>query len=147
VRLVSLNVAAFDAAKLGAVSVVADARRGLEALHEALESAGYPGTGAGYREEVARLKREWDGIVDRYRADTGGAPLAQAAVIGAVNDAYGGTATVICAAGSMPGDLLRLWRPEDPKSYHLEYGYSCMGYEIRRASASSSPSHHGRSSS
>ena len=51
-------------------------------------------------------------------------------VIGIVNDAVGGHATVICAAGSLPGDLLRLWRPEDPKSYHVEYGFSCMGYEI-----------------
>ena len=51
-------------------------------------------------------------------------------MIGIVNDAVGGHATVICAAGSLPGDLLRLWRPEDPKAYHVEYGFSCMGYEI-----------------
>ena len=56
--------------------------------------------------------------------------LAQPEIIGIVNDAIGGHATVICAAGSLPGDLLKLWRPEDPKAYHLEYGYSCMGYEI-----------------
>ena len=56
--------------------------------------------------------------------------LGQAEVIGIVNDAVGGHATVICAAGSLPGDLLRLWRVDDPKAYHVEYGFSCMGYEI-----------------
>ena len=56
--------------------------------------------------------------------------LAQPEIIGIVNDAVGGRATVVCAAGSLPGDLLKLWRPEERKAYHLEYGYSCMGYEI-----------------
>ena len=82
-------------------------------------------------ERVADLKREWDGIVDGLRAhDDAPGDLGQAEVIGIVNDAVGGHATVICAAGSLPGDLLRLWRPEDPKAYHVEYGFSCMGYEI-----------------
>src|SRR6202008_4662181 len=56
--------------------------------------------------------------------------LSELNVIGLVNEAAGGKATVVCAAGNLPGELLRLWRPEDPKAYHLEYGYSCMGYEI-----------------
>lgn len=56
--------------------------------------------------------------------------MAQAEVIGLVGETFGGKATVICAAGSLPGDLLKLWRPEDPRAYHLEYGFSCMGYEI-----------------
>ena len=90
-----------------------------------------PGPRPPYRERVTELKAEWDGIVDALRApnDEPG-DLGQAEVIGIVNDAVGGHATVICAAGSLPGDLLRLWRPEDPKAYHVEYGFSCMGYEI-----------------
>ncbi|MCS7193928.1 MAG: 3D-(3,5/4)-trihydroxycyclohexane-1,2-dione acylhydrolase (decyclizing) [Meiothermus sp.] len=129
VRLIGLNVAPFDAAKLGGVMLVADARRGLEALREALK--GHEGTSAAYRAEVERLKREWDQTVTAYRTPRPEKKeMAQAEVIGLVNEVYGGKATVICAAGSLPGDLLKLWRPEDPKAYHLEYGFSCMGYEI-----------------
>ncbi len=128
VRFVGLNVVPMDAAKLGALSVVADAREGLTALSAGL--ADWSGTPASYRAQVSALKREWDAAVDLARQDTGSAPPAQGAVIGAVNDAVGGHATMICAAGSMPGDLLRLWRPEDEKAYHVEYGYSCMGYEV-----------------
>jgi 3D-(3,5/4)-trihydroxycyclohexane-1,2-dione acylhydrolase (decyclizing) len=120
-----------DARKLRAVPVVADAREALTALDAQLGAAGYAGTLAPYRRRVADLKREWDGIVDGLRAhDDAPGDLGQAEVIGIVNDAVGGHATVICAAGSLPGDLLRLWRPEDPKAYHVEYGFSCMGYEI-----------------
>ena len=128
VQFIGLNVVPMDAAKLGALSVVADAREGLRALNEALE--GWKGTDAAYRQEVTALKTEWDAAVDAARLDTGSVPPAQGAVLGAVNDAVDGHSTVICAAGSLPGDLLRLWRPEDPKAYHVEYGYSCMGYEI-----------------
>ncbi|RDI95315.1 3D-(3,5/4)-trihydroxycyclohexane-1,2-dione acylhydrolase (decyclizing) [Meiothermus sp. QL-1] len=129
VRFIGLNVAPFDAAKANGVMLVADARRGLEALLEALKR--HQGSPAAYRAEVARLKREWDETVTAYRTPKPGKnPMAQAEVIGLVNEVYGGKATVICAAGSLPGDLLKLWRPEDPKGYHLEYGFSCMGYEI-----------------
>ena len=115
--------------------MVADAREALEALTAALEAADWQGTAPAYRERIAAEKAEWDAEVDRHRAGTGGTGdadgiLAQPEIIGIVNDAVGGHATVICAAGSLPGDLLKLWRPEDPKAYHLEYGYSCMGYEI-----------------
>src|SRR5205085_7728660 len=84
-----------------------------------------------YCERIASLKAEWDGIVDDLRT-VNGAPgdIGQAEVIGIVNDAVGGKATVVCAAGSLPGDLLRLWRVDDPKAYHVEYGFSCMGYEV-----------------
>ena len=124
-----------DAAKQRALPMVADAREALEALTAALEAAGWQGTSPAYRERIAAEKAEWDAEVDRHRAGTGGTGdadgiLAQPEIIGIVNDAVGGHATVICAAGSLPGDLLKLWRPEDPKAYHLEYGYSCMGYEI-----------------
>jgi 3D-(3,5/4)-trihydroxycyclohexane-1,2-dione acylhydrolase (decyclizing) len=131
VRFIGINVGAMDARKQRAVPVVADAREALVALGGELGTAGYAGTATSYRERITELKAEWDGIVDALRApnDEPG-DLGQAEVIGIVNDAVGGHATVICAAGSLPGDLLRLWRPEDPKAYHVEYGFSCMGYEI-----------------
>jgi 3D-(3,5/4)-trihydroxycyclohexane-1,2-dione acylhydrolase (decyclizing) len=138
VRFVALNVAAFDAHKLGALALVADARSGLEALTRALTAGtrdddptpAFAGTGSGFRAEVADLKHAWDATVDDLRRVRPNGALAQAEVIGIVNDVVGGDAVVINAAGSMPGDLLKLWRPTDPKAYHLEYGFSCMGYEI-----------------
>lgn len=152
VEFVSINVVPADAGKLRSLPLVADAKRALACLGAELASAGWTGAPTGWRERVAALKAEWDGVVDDLRAGKGlaatrggvdpgerlaladaGVPddrLAQSEVIGIVNDAVGGHATVVCAAGSMPGDLLKLWRPEDPKAYHLEYGYSCMGYEI-----------------
>ena len=130
VKFIGLNVVPLDAHKLAASPMVADAKRGLEHLHLTLKEVGYQGTASAYRDEVARLKAEWDRAVSDLRTVKAPHNLAQSEVIGLVNDAFGGKATVICAAGSMPGDLLKLWRPEDPKAYHLEYGYSCMGYEI-----------------
>src|SRR5262249_53313340 len=131
VRFVGINVAPMDAHKQRAVAVVADARETLRALDTALRDAGYSGTSPDYRASIAGLKREWDAVVTELRAvkDEPG-DLGQSEIIGVVNDAVGGHATVICAAGSLPGDLLRLWRPEDEKAYHVEYGFSCMGYEI-----------------
>jgi len=133
VRFVGLNVAPMDAYKLGAVPLIADARRGLEALQARLE--GWGGTSPAYRAEVADQKAGWDAIVDDLRAvsnrvQANASRPAQAQVMGVVNDVFGGDATVINAAGSMPGDLLKLWRSRDPKAYHVEYGFSCMGYEI-----------------
>lgn len=129
VKFVGLNVVSFDAGKLNGVSLVADARRGLEALRAALQ--GFKGTSPAYRKEISKLKTEWDNLVGQYRAPQAKKKeMAQAEVIGLTNEAFGGQATVICAAGSLPGDLLKLWRCEDPKAYHLEYGFSCMGYEI-----------------
>ena len=131
VSFVGINVNGFDAAKLRSVPVVADAREALTAIAAALAEAGHAGTSAEYRQRIADLKAEWDARVDFHRTPSGETPeLAQPEVIGIVNDAVGGHATVVCAAGSLPGDLLKLWRPEDSKAYHLEYGYSCMGYEI-----------------
>jgi 3D-(3,5/4)-trihydroxycyclohexane-1,2-dione acylhydrolase (decyclizing) len=130
VKFIGLNVVPMDAHKLAALPMVADAKRGLEHLHLTLKEVGYQGTASTYRDEVARLKAEWDAAVSELRTVEEPHNLAQSEVIGLVNEAFGGRATVICAAGSMPGDLLKLWRPEDPKAYHLEYGYSCMGYEI-----------------
>jgi 3D-(3,5/4)-trihydroxycyclohexane-1,2-dione acylhydrolase (decyclizing) len=128
VRFVNVNVAAFDAAKHSGLALVADARVALEQLREAL--AGHradEGWGRRAGEEAAAYAAEVERIV-APRADL----VHQAAVIGAVNDAAGETGVVVCAAGSMPGDLHKLWRARDPagKGYHVEYGYSCMGYEI-----------------
>ena len=127
VRFVNVNVADFDAAKQAGVRVVADARAALEQLTEALADWSVP---EAYRDRAARLNREWDAEVARLYS-LGHSPLpAQSEVIGAVNDASGPEDVVVCAAGAMPGDLHKLWRTRDPKGYHVEYGYSCMGYEI-----------------
>jgi 3D-(3,5/4)-trihydroxycyclohexane-1,2-dione acylhydrolase (decyclizing) len=126
VSFVNVNVAEFDAAKHAGVPLVGDARATLEHLAAALEGHEVD---PDYREECARLSREWDEEVTRlYALDE--EPPAQSAVIGAVNDSARPQDVVVCAAGSMPGDLHKLWRTRDPKGYHVEYGYSCMGYEI-----------------
>jgi 3D-(3,5/4)-trihydroxycyclohexane-1,2-dione acylhydrolase (decyclizing) len=131
VRFVGINVSPMDANKLAARPIVADAKRALQILRADLKEAGYAGTPTEYRNEVKNLKEAWDAKVTELRTpQEGSGLLAELAVIGLVNEAVGGKATVVCAAGGMPGELLRLWRPEDPKAYHMEYGFSCMGYEI-----------------
>jgi 3D-(3,5/4)-trihydroxycyclohexane-1,2-dione acylhydrolase (decyclizing) len=126
VRFVNVNVADFDAHKHAGLALVGDARATLERLGEALQGWSVDDV---YREEAARLNREWDEEVARlYAIDHD--PPAQSAVIGAVNAASRPQDVVVCAAGAMPGDLHKLWRTRDPKGYHVEYGYSCMGYEI-----------------
>ncbi|HEY2440338.1 MAG TPA: 3D-(3,5/4)-trihydroxycyclohexane-1,2-dione acylhydrolase (decyclizing) [Solirubrobacteraceae bacterium] len=131
VRFVNVNVTGFDAAKLAGVAVVGDARVVLDALGGAL--AGWR-VDAGWEASAREASAAWAAEVTRLvSADPveGGLP-SQAAIIGAVNDAAGETGVVVCAAGSAPGDLHKLWRARDPagKGYHVEYGYSCMGYEI-----------------
>jgi 3D-(3,5/4)-trihydroxycyclohexane-1,2-dione acylhydrolase (decyclizing) len=127
VRFVNLNVAPVDAFKHAATPLVADARAGLETLREAL--AGWRADEA-WRRAAAGHNRAWDAAVERvYRAGHGPLP-SQGEVIGAVNRAAEPRDVVVCAAGSMPGDLHKLWRTRDPKGFHVEYGYSCMGYEI-----------------
>jgi len=126
VRFVNINVAAADAVKLAGTALVADAREALRGLAGAL--AGWS-TPAAYRGEARQLAAAWDEVVGRAYA-LGCQPPAQSEVLGAVNDAAGPADVVVCAAGSMPGDLHKLWRTRDPKGYHVEYGYSCMGYEI-----------------
>jgi 3D-(3,5/4)-trihydroxycyclohexane-1,2-dione acylhydrolase (decyclizing) len=127
VRFININVASFDAHKHAALPVVADARAAIDELGAAL--AGYQAA-APHRARVESLRREWDAELERVLAGAGTARPSQAEVIGAVQAASGPRDVLICAAGSMPGDLHKLWRPRDPKSYHVEYGYSCMGYEI-----------------
>jgi 3D-(3,5/4)-trihydroxycyclohexane-1,2-dione acylhydrolase (decyclizing) len=125
VRFVNINVAAFDAAKHGGLALVADAREALTALPPER-------TAEDWTALAREQKAAWEAELDRVIAPREGALPHQAAVIAAVNDAAGETGVVVCAAGSMPGDLHKLWRARDPlgKGYHVEYGYSCMGYEI-----------------
>jgi 3D-(3,5/4)-trihydroxycyclohexane-1,2-dione acylhydrolase (decyclizing) len=127
VTFVNLNIANFDAAKQSGLALTADARAGLEALAEAL--AGYH-VGEDYTSRFRELNAGWRETVDgAYHL--GHQPLpAQTEILGALNEFAGDRDVVVQAAGSMPGDLQMLWRARDPKQYHVEYGYSCMGYEI-----------------
>jgi 3D-(3,5/4)-trihydroxycyclohexane-1,2-dione acylhydrolase (decyclizing) len=124
---VNVNVAEFDAAKRAGLALVGDARATIELLSPQLEG---DRVSAGYREEIERLAREWEAETNRLTTLGLEPRPAQSEVIGAVNDAAAPSDVVVCAAGSMPGELHKLWRAHDPKSYHVEYGYSCMGYEI-----------------
>src|SRR5207244_10825997 len=118
---------ALDVHELGGLSLTGDARATLEALTERLE--GWT-VAAEYRQLCTKLHADWDQEVSRlYHLGHAGLP-AQSEVIGAVNELSGPRDVVVCAAGSMPGDLHKLWRTRDPKGYHVEYGYSTMGYEI-----------------
>jgi 3D-(3,5/4)-trihydroxycyclohexane-1,2-dione acylhydrolase (decyclizing) len=127
VRFVNINVASFDAAKNDGIALVGDARATVEALVKALTSWSVDD---GYRAGAERLNREWDAEVERLYTLGHGPLPAQSEVLGAVNAASAPADVVVCAAGAMPGDLHKLWRTRDPKGYHVEYGYSCMGYEI-----------------
>ncbi len=127
VQFVNINIAEFDAHKHSGLPLTGDARATIEALGERL--AGWS-VEAEYRAYAAQLNQEWDAEVERVY-NLGLQPLpSQGEVIGAMNEAAGPRDVILCAAGSAPGDLHKLWRTEDPKGYHLEYGYSCMGYEI-----------------
>lgn len=126
-RIVGLNVQPFDAAKHDALSLVADAREGLTALSAALGSWA---SGEDHRRLAAEEKVRW---LEKAAAATAAtnAPLpSDAQVIGAVARAAEGGATLVCAAGGLPGELHKLWQAGGPGSYHMEYGFSCMGYEI-----------------
>ena len=129
-KLVQLNVGAFDAAKHGALPLLADADAGLEALGESLRGWRAP---AAWSEQARRLTRAWNREVERITAPDGGRNRGKptdAQVLGAVNAALPRNSIVVCAAGGLPGELHKLWRAADSTGYHLEYGYSCMGYEI-----------------
>jgi 3D-(3,5/4)-trihydroxycyclohexane-1,2-dione acylhydrolase (decyclizing) len=126
--LIQLNVAAFDAYKQRALPLVADARAGLAALSAALEGWHAPES---WTRRAESLRGDWQKVVDRVTAAPAGNALpSDAQVLGAVNRKAGPQDIMVCAAGGLPGELHKLWRAADPKGYHLEYGYSCMGYEI-----------------
>jgi 3D-(3,5/4)-trihydroxycyclohexane-1,2-dione acylhydrolase (decyclizing) len=127
VRFININVAEFDSAKNGALPLTADAKVTLDELGAALGSYA---VAKSYADEIATLRTEWDAEVDRIYARRVGPPLSQGEVVGLLNKTLGPKDVIVCAAGSLPGDLHKLWRTRDPKGYHMEYGYSCMGYEI-----------------
>ena len=127
VRFININIAEFDAYKHSGLPLTGDARATLEVLSDRLADFSVD---ADYRAYAESLNKEWDAVVEGYYT-LGHKPLpSQGEVIGAINNAAGERDVILCAAGSAPGDLHRLWRTTDPKGYHLEYGYSCMGYEI-----------------
>ena len=127
VRFINMNVAEFDAYKHAGLALTGDARVTLEELLPLL--AGYQ-VSADYRLSIANFRSEWEREVDRVYGMRKEPPISQGEVIGAVNSGMEAGDTMVCAAGSLPGDLHKLWRTKRPGGYHLEYGYSCMGYEI-----------------
>jgi 3D-(3,5/4)-trihydroxycyclohexane-1,2-dione acylhydrolase (decyclizing) len=130
VQFVNLNVTELDAFKESALAVVGDARESLTELAELLADHTVD---PAYRAEVEKAADDWRAEVDRIIEVQNGPTLSQAEAIGLVNAAAGPRDVVVNAAGSMPGDLHRLWRPGDVKGYDLEYGNSCMGYEVAGA--------------
>ncbi|AVX30333.1 3D-(3,5/4)-trihydroxycyclohexane-1,2-dione hydrolase [Carboxydocella thermautotrophica] len=130
VEVLAINVNKFDAMKMNATFIQADAAEGLKALTEALKKAGYR---SGYQDEIRVAKEKWDREVDRLYAIELEEGLAQTRVLGELNRSIGEDAIIVGASGSLPGDLQRIWRPLKPKTYHMEYGFSCMGYEVSGA--------------
>ena len=129
VKLLHLNVSKFDGLKMDSIMLQADAKSGLESLTEELCKAKFQ-TSAEYRGCVSQLQSEWNAEVDRLYNLTSEEGNVQTSIVGTLNEFMAPEDIVLCAAGSLPGDLHRLWRSEIPKTYHMEYGYSCMGYEV-----------------
>lgn len=126
-RFININVAGFDAAKHHALGLTGDARVTLEELAELLQDHHVD---AEYRAQAEQLHNEWESEVERIYTIRNTPLPSQGELIGAVNELSDPSAIMVCAAGSLPGDLHKLWRARSPKNYHLEYGNSCMGYEI-----------------
>ena len=129
VKLLHLNVSQYDGLKMDSIALQADAKFGLESLKDILQTESYQ-TSLEYRERISELQSEWNVEVDRLYQLNSEEGNVQTLIIGALNKFMSPEDVVLCAAGSLPGDLHRLWRSELPKSYHMEYGYSCMGYEV-----------------
>ncbi len=154
VEFININAAEFDAYKMDGVRVAADAKEGLEALSEALEQIHYRSS---YKTEIAHAKKLWDeesgrlynlkysgkgfkpevaGHIDHVVEEFGeqtGSYLTQTRVLGILDELLDKDAIVVGSSGSLPGDMQRLWRAKAPHTYHMEYGYSCMGYEVNAA--------------
>ena len=130
VKFININITEFDAFKHSGLALTGDAKVILEEMTDKLDA--YK-VGKAYRRRVADYNISWDEkVASAYKAEKNARP-SQSEVIGAVNDFANPRDVVLCAAGSLPGDLHKLWRSKDSKSFHLEYGYSCMGYEISGA--------------
>lgn len=126
-RLIALNVAAFDANKHGALPLVADAALGLSALSASLGEWSAPSR---WMLMARKAMEDWNVVVEKNTANTGSGLATDAQVVGAVNRVADENSVVVCAAGGLPGELHKLWRASRPNGYHVEYGFSCMGYEI-----------------
>ena len=127
VKFIHVNVCSMDAHKLSALPLQADARATLQDLQAALSEYRISDE---YQQVLQERKQTWDDEYERVTTLSGHQTLQQPNVLRAVNEAAGPASVVICAAGSLPGDLHKLWKTYEPGGYHLEYGNSCMGYEI-----------------
>src|SRR5215831_12785287 len=127
VRFINVNVAEFDAYKHAALPLTGDA---LVTLQELQAAAAGNQVDKAYAARIGAFRKDWEKEVDRIYGIRKDPPLSQGEVIGALNSFTEASDIVLCAAGSLPGDLHKLWRTRQPGGYHLEYGYSCMGYEI-----------------
>jgi 3D-(3,5/4)-trihydroxycyclohexane-1,2-dione acylhydrolase (decyclizing) len=127
VRFININIAEFDSSKQSALPLTCDARACIEEL---TKSAGQYRIAPEYAARISKYPEEWEKEVDRIYAVKVGPPISQGELIGIVNEVSEARDVLVCAAGSLPGDLHKLWRTRDSKGYHMEYGYSCMGYEI-----------------
>ena len=133
VRFLNLNIASFDGHKLAGMPLIADARSGLQELTAALDTHAFR-VGASYVTEYTEDKERWEQRVDAcYEADEPDVRPTQPQVLGALDALVDESDVIINAAGSLPGDLHKMWRARSRDQYHLEYGYSCMGYEIPAA--------------
>jgi 3D-(3,5/4)-trihydroxycyclohexane-1,2-dione acylhydrolase (decyclizing) len=130
VGFVAINVAELDAAKAAALPLLGDARATLEELQARLEARGWSGASPERRAAIDALRQAWDAEVDRVRHLAAPRHVSQPEVIRIVNEAVGDDGVLVCAAGGLPGDLNKVWRASGPDAYHMEYGYSTMGYEI-----------------
>jgi 3D-(3,5/4)-trihydroxycyclohexane-1,2-dione acylhydrolase (decyclizing) len=130
VRFININILEFDAFKHGAVPLTGDAKEILKELISLLRDYKVP---LAYNKQVIRFNQQWDRKVSATYRPQPGERITQGEVIGAVNTSSADNDMVVCAAGSLPGDLHKLWRTRNPKGFNMEYGYSCMGYEIAGA--------------
>jgi 3D-(3,5/4)-trihydroxycyclohexane-1,2-dione acylhydrolase (decyclizing) len=127
VRFININVTEFDAYKHAALPLTGDARLTITELQQILDNFS---VAESYRAQINDFQTRWENEVDRIYGIRQSPPITQGEVIGIINNFTKPSDIIICAAGSLPGDLHKLWRTRQPGGYHMEYGFSCMGYEI-----------------
>lgn len=130
VEFLTININGMDAQKMNAKYILADAQASLKALTQKLTEIGYQ---SAYQQEIKVAKEKWDQEVDRLFTIELEKGLSQTRALGEISQCLSEDAIVVGSSGSLPGDLQRLWRPVKPKTYHMEYGFSCMGYEVTGA--------------